>query len=77
MLASCSGGFGQNDNSVRLWNVGTGKELKKLEGHSRYVTCVQFNPTDPSQVVSGSRDSRIKVWNVSDGKCLQILTGHR
>ena len=35
MLASCSGGggFGHNDNSVRLWNVGTGEQLKKLEGH--------------------------------------------
>jgi WD40 repeat protein len=34
MLASCSGGVCQNDNSVRLWNVGTGEQLKKLEGHS-------------------------------------------
>jgi WD40 repeat protein len=33
MLASCSGGYNQNDNSVRLWNVGTGEQLKKLEGH--------------------------------------------
>ena len=33
MLASCSGGYRQNDNSVRLWNVGTGEQLKKLEGH--------------------------------------------
>ena len=32
MLASCSGGYGQYDNSVRLWNVGTGEQLKKLEG---------------------------------------------
>ena len=41
------------------------------------VTCVQFNPTDASQVVSGSWDHTIKVWNVSDGKCLQKLEGHR
>ena len=33
MLASCSGSFYQNDNSVRLWNVGTGEQLKKFEGH--------------------------------------------
>jgi hypothetical protein len=31
MLASCSGGYDQNDNSVSLWNVGTGEQLKKLE----------------------------------------------
>ena len=33
MLASCSGGYNQNDNSVSVWNVGTGEQLKKLEGH--------------------------------------------
>ena len=33
MLASCSGDGWSNDNSVRLWNVGTGEQLKKLEGH--------------------------------------------
>ena len=33
MLASCSGRFDQNDNSVRLWNVGTGEQLKVLKGH--------------------------------------------
>jgi WD40 repeat protein len=24
---------GSQDRTVRLWDVGTGKELKKLEGH--------------------------------------------
>jgi WD40 repeat protein len=24
---------GSDDRTVRLWDVGTGKELKKLEGH--------------------------------------------
>ena len=33
MLVSCSGSPFASDNSVRLWDVGTGKELKKLEGH--------------------------------------------
>ncbi len=32
MIASCSGRFGQDDNSVRLWDVGTGKKLKKFQG---------------------------------------------
>jgi WD40 repeat protein len=32
-MLACSGRRDQHDNSVRLWDVGTGKELKKLEGH--------------------------------------------
>ena len=32
LLASCSGGRGR-DNSVRLWDVASGTELKKFDGH--------------------------------------------
>ena len=67
---------GSTDYTVKIWNSSTGEYLNTLEGHSDWVYCVQFNPTDPSQLVSGSRDTTIKVWNVSDGKCLQTLTGH-
>ena len=68
---------GSADDTVKIWNSSTGEYLNTLEGHSDWVYCVQFNPTDPSQLVSGSRDTTIKVWNVSDGKCLQTLNGHR
>jgi WD40 repeat protein len=43
MIASCSGsGYGR-DNSVRLWDVGTGRELKKFQGHSAQNTGVSFS----------------------------------
>jgi WD40 repeat protein len=70
----CSGGLFQHENSVRLWDVGTGKELKKL-GHSGGVSCVSFSPADPGQLVIGSYKT-VKLWSVADGQCLQTLTGH-
>ena len=41
------------------------------------VNCVQFNPTDPSQLVSGSIDKTIRLWDVDSGKELKKLEGHR
>ena len=29
---------GSGDNSVRVWDTSTGKELQKLEGHTSYVS---------------------------------------
>ena len=74
MLVSCSGDGFDRDNSVRLWDVGTGKELKKLEGHSGYVLCVEWAP-DGSQLVSGGEYGEIKLWSPT-GECLNTLKGH-
>ena len=32
-VASCSGAFGLSDNSVRLWDVESGAEVQKFDGH--------------------------------------------
>ena len=41
------------------------------------VNCVHFNPTNPSQLVSGSYDKTIRLWDVESGKELKKLEGHR
>ncbi len=64
MLASCNRDDLQpNDNSVRLWNVGMGKELKKFEGHSDVLRCVKLHSTDAGQLVSGSDDQSVRLWD--------------
>ena len=35
---------GSRDETVRLWDVASGRELQKLEGHSSFVTSVAFSP---------------------------------
>ncbi len=81
MLASCSGHYANNDNSIRLWNVGTGEQLKKLEvPNVRFfdcVNCVQFSPTDAKLLVSASGDGTIRLWDVGSGEQLKKLEGHR
>ena len=43
-LASASGGSYSGDNTVRLWDVQTGKQLRTLEGHTDRVNSVVFSP---------------------------------
>ena len=59
---------GSADTMVRLWDVDHGKELKKLEGHSGAVLCVEWAP-DGSKLVSGGGygDWTVKLWSPSTG----------
>ncbi|ETO17157.1 hypothetical protein RFI_20174 [Reticulomyxa filosa] len=69
-LVSCSG-----DNTARLWDVVSGKQLQLFEGHSEGVHRVKFSP-DGSKIVSCSTDNTIRLWDVSSGKQLLLLEGH-
>jgi WD40 repeat protein len=48
---------------VQLWDVATGKEVRRFAGHRDAVMAVAFTP-DGSAVVSGSLDNTILVWSV-------------
>jgi WD40 repeat protein len=64
-----SGGW---DNTIKLWNVETGQEIRTLKGHDSYLTSVNFSP-DGKTLVSGSDDNTIKLWNGSNGWDLDAL----
>ena len=67
--------FGSRDNTIRLCNVESGKELKTLTGHSNHIYSVVFSQNGEI-LASGSRDRTIKLWDVGSGKELKTLTGH-
>ena len=65
-----------DDRTVRLWDVETGKELRKLEGHTDKAAGV-FSP-DGKQVLTFSPDKTLRLWDVESGKELKKLEGpHR
>ena len=66
---------GGKDNSVRLWEVATGRQTLRLEGDIGWITSLAFSP-DSRQVVAGSLSGTIKVWDVEDGRELRRLEGH-
>jgi WD40 repeat protein len=68
---------GGNDNTVRLWDVETAKELRGFEGHADHVTTVAISPNG-RVALSASRDGTARLWDTESGKELRRwrLEGH-
>ena len=49
------------DNTVRVWDATTGKELRKYEGHTNGVHSVTFFP-DGKRIASASWDGTARIW---------------
>lgn len=64
----------KKDNTVRLWNVKTGKEIHRFVGHTKGVTKVVFSP-DGRFVASIGEDRNIFFWDIKTGKMAKSLSG--
>jgi WD40 repeat protein len=64
------------DHSIRIWNVGSGKEQTILKGHQATVQHLQFSPNG-ELVATASRDGTACIWNASTGELLHKLEGHQ
>lgn len=61
------------DSTIRLWDVHTGRAIRKFFGHVEGVWAVA---ADTLRIVSGAEDSMVKVWDPRTGKCERTFTGH-
>jgi WD40 repeat protein len=65
---------GSRDSTVKLWDVGSGRELRTLNGHMGAVTSVAFSP-DGKLLAAGSRAYTVKLWDVASGREMLVLSG--
>ena len=63
------------DNTLKVWDVESGRELRTLEGHTDLVSGVALSG-DGRRAVSASSDGTLKVWEVESGRELRTLEGH-
>jgi serine/threonine protein kinase/sugar lactone lactonase YvrE len=69
-LASAS-----RDQTVKVWDAQTGREILTLEGHTSWVESVCFSP-DGKRLASASGDETVKVWDAQTGQEVLTLQGH-
>ena len=61
-----------SDNTVRLWDLGTGEQIRIFVGHTNTVTAVCFSP-DGGQAISASADATIRIWDKENGETVRVL----
>lgn len=60
------------DRLIKLWDVGSGKEVRTLKDHSDAVYGLAFRP-DGKLIASAAADRAVKVWDVATGRRLYTL----
>src|SRR5260370_1470726 len=66
---------GSDDQTLRLWEVATGRCLRIFQGHTDGVRSVSLS-ADGHFALSGSDDQTLRLWEVATGRCLRIFQGH-
>jgi len=65
---------GGRDNTIKLWDIASGNEIKSFEGHNSMVTSVNFSP-DGKFALSASNDYTLKLWDITSGIEIKTFKG--
>jgi len=65
------------DQTTRLWDAETAKEVRKLRGNAGRVYGGAFSP-DGKRVATGSGDGdpNVRIYDTESAKLLKVLPGH-
>jgi len=66
---------GSGDQTAKVWEAASGREMLALKGHSAAISSVAVSP-DGQRIVTGSFDRTAKVWEAASGRDLLTLKGH-
>lgn len=57
------------NGDVRLWDLGTGKQVRAFHGHAGSVNDVEVS-SDGRRLVSAGEDGTIRLWNIETGEAI-------
>ncbi|MEH1922056.1 serine/threonine-protein kinase [Nostoc sp.] len=66
---------GSGDNTIKVWDLSTGKQIRTLVGHTQLVYSLSFI-SDGKMLVSVSGDNKIKLWNLATAEQIRTLNLH-
>ena len=64
---------GSSDNTIKIWDIKTGKCTATLQGHKHWVVSLAVVS---GTLFSGSSDGVIKVWDIHTRKCTATFEAH-
>ena len=64
------------DTLLRLWDISSGLELRRLPGHKQMVTGTAFS-ADGRLLISGGQDQTVRLWDVESGRELACGMEHQ
>jgi WD40 repeat protein len=70
-----SGGKAGPDRDLHLWDLDTGKEVRRFAGHRDGITCLAISP-DGRRAVSGSTDGTVRIWDIDAGAEIRCIDAH-
>jgi WD40 repeat protein/DNA-binding CsgD family transcriptional regulator len=64
------------EGELIVWDLATATDLRRLEGHTGWISSVAFDPTRPEIALSASEDGTLILWNVEKGEIVRRFEGH-
>ncbi|MFM6833062.1 MAG: protein kinase domain-containing protein, partial [Dolichospermum sp.] len=66
---------GEDDQSIKLWDLKTQQLIANLKEHNQAITAVKFHPNG-TILATASDDKTIKLWDIKTLTIIQTLSGH-
>lgn len=64
---------GSDDQTIKIWDLGTGELLNTLSGHNSGIYSIIVNK---GKIISASSDRTVKIWDLNTGKLETTILGH-
>jgi hypothetical protein len=66
---------GATDNLVRLWDLESGEEIRRMEGHTDWLTAMTISPDGQQALTGAFREPTVILWDVDSGELIHRLIG--
>lgn len=63
----------EKENSIKIWDLNSGKIIGKLEGHQEETTALEFN-TEGTALISSAKDNKVILWDLVNWTIIDSLT---